>query len=183
MLLELPPRRAGDRIVPAGEAGTAAGSGTVRMKLGVPPSRPAVEAAARRADGRWDRPVASAGRPAGARSGRQAPAAGLRLSVVVPTFNRPDLLERCLAALVAQDLSPDAYEIVVADDAASAQTAEQVARWVARAAPAIRYVAVRGAHGPAAARNQGWRAARGDVVAFTDDDCVPLPGWLRAGLA
>jgi GT2 family glycosyltransferase len=36
--------------------------------------------------------------------------------------------------------------------------------------------------GPAAARNRGWRAARAPVVAFTDDDCVPDPGWLEAGL-
>jgi cellulose synthase/poly-beta-1,6-N-acetylglucosamine synthase-like glycosyltransferase len=37
--------------------------------------------------------------------------------------------------------------------------------------------------GPAHARNVGWRAARGGVIAFTDDDCIPAPRWLRAGLA
>src|SRR5205823_6410185 len=65
------------------------------------------------------------------------------------------------------------------------ETRRQVARWAARTcpAPAVRYVPVAGrAHGPAAARNRGWRAASGEVVAFTDDDCVPAPGWLRAGL-
>src|SRR5690606_30571680 len=41
--------------------------------------------------------------------------------------------------------------------------------------------AVTGRHGPAAARNVGWRAARCEVVAFTDDDCIPDPGWLAAG--
>src|SRR5207248_10211948 len=44
-------------------------------------------------------------------------------------------------------------------------------------------VPVQHAHGPAAARNAGWRAARGEVIAFTDDDTVPDPGWLRAGVA
>lgn len=46
--------------------------------------------------------------------------------------------------------------------------------------PPVRYLPVTGAHGPAAARNAGWRAASGSLVAFTDDDCVPDPGWIRA---
>src|SRR5439155_6080300 len=50
-------------------------------------------------------------------------------------------------------------------------------------APTLRYIPVTGAHGPAAARNAGWRVARGEIIAFTDDDCIPTPGWLRAGLA
>jgi glycosyltransferase involved in cell wall biosynthesis len=41
---------------------------------------------------------------------------------------------------------------------------------------------VHGAHGPAAARNAGWRAAQSEIIAFTDDDCVPAPRWLAAGL-
>jgi GT2 family glycosyltransferase len=115
---------------------------------------------------------------------RDAPwAAPPRVSAVVPTYNRSDLLARCLAALLAQDLPPDTYEIVVADDAASPATAALVARWAEQAPCAVRYLAVTGTHGPAAARNRGWQAARGDVIAFTDDDCVPRPGWLRAGLA
>jgi cellulose synthase/poly-beta-1,6-N-acetylglucosamine synthase-like glycosyltransferase len=44
----------------------------------------------------------------------------------------------------------------------------------------MRYLPVRGAHGPAAARNAGWHVARGALIAFTDDDCVPEPGWVRA---
>ncbi|HEY7060971.1 MAG TPA: glycosyltransferase [Chloroflexota bacterium] len=118
-----------------------------------------------------------------ARGTAASPATELCVSVVVPTYNRPDLLERCLAALVAQDLDPAAYEIVVADDAARPATDALVARWAEQAPCAVRYAAVTGAHGPAAARNRGWQAAPGAVIAFTDDDCVPMPGWLRAGLA
>lgn len=106
------------------------------------------------------------------------------VSVVVPTFNRPDLLDLCLDALVRQDLDPGAYEIVVADDAASIETHRQVAAWTeqcAESGPAIRYVAVSTTQGPAAARNAGWRAAQGAILAFTDDDCLPKSGWLRAG--
>ncbi len=108
------------------------------------------------------------------------------VSVVVPTYRRPQLLDRCLDALCTQDLCTSQFEVIVADDAASDETRCQVhrrAREVICSGPAIRYVRPCGAHGPAAARNAGWRAARGEIFAFTDDDCVPTPGWLRAGLA
>jgi glycosyltransferase involved in cell wall biosynthesis len=107
----------------------------------------------------------------------------VRVSVVVPTYKRNELLDRCLAALVAQDCPPDAYEIIVADDAASCETGRLVASWAARAPCAVRYIPVTETQGPAAARNRGWHAARGAIIAFTDDDCVPDPGWLRAGVA
>lgn len=109
-----------------------------------------------------------------------------RVSVVVPTCHRPMLLDRCLSALLAQDLAPDAFEVIIVDDAACEATRCQVARW-AECAQArgrtVRYVPVAGpTHGPAAARNAGWRSAHGAIVAFTDDDCIPAPNWLRAGL-
>jgi glycosyltransferase involved in cell wall biosynthesis len=106
----------------------------------------------------------------------------IQVSVVVPTRNRPQLLERCLDALLAQTYDPEAFEIIVVDDAACAATEAQVA---ARAAglPSVRYLPAPDTNGPAAARNRGWAAAQGEIIAFTDDDCVPAPGWLRAGTA
>ena len=109
----------------------------------------------------------------------------VRVSVVVPTCNRPDMLGRCLAALRDQDLDPAEYEIVIADDGApdgdaTRRLVEEAAR--APGGPGVRYLPLAERRGPAAARNAGWRAARGRIVAFTDDDCVPTPGWLRAGL-
>lgn len=80
------------------------------------------------------------------------------VSVVVPTCGRPDLLQRCLAALERQTLAPAQYEIIVSDDAGLRS-------------------------GPAAARNRGWRKARAPIVAFTDDDTVPDPAWLEEGIA
>jgi GT2 family glycosyltransferase len=106
-----------------------------------------------------------------------------RVSVVVPTCGRPALLERCLGALAAQHIDPGGFEIVVVDDRPAAATERVVAQW-ARDAPwaAVRYLPSPGPHGPAAARNRGWRAARAEVVAFTDDDTEPDAGWLRNGL-
>jgi glycosyltransferase involved in cell wall biosynthesis len=108
----------------------------------------------------------------------------IEVSVVVPTFKRRQLLDRCLAALVAQTFDPSAYEIVIADDAANETTRRQVEDWRNRCpqtGPAVHYLPVRDSHGPAAARNAGWRFARGRVIAFTDDDCIPEPEWLTAG--
>ncbi len=108
----------------------------------------------------------------------------LRVSVVVPTYRRPDLLERCLGALVAQDLDGHAYEIVVADDGAEERVRDLVWQWARRTngAPAIHYVPVTQTQGPAGARNRGWQIALGDIIAFTDDDTIPRANWLSAGL-
>jgi len=106
----------------------------------------------------------------------------MRVSVVVPTCRRAVLLDRCLAALAAQDLDAADYEILIADDAASSETRRQIEAWAQRAEAPVRYLPVVWAHGPAAARNVGWREANGSIIAFTDDDCIPDTGWLKAGV-
>ena len=107
-----------------------------------------------------------------------------QVSVVVPTYRRPDLLKRCLEALLRQDLDAAAYEVIVADDAASNETRQLVQQFNGAARqPQLKYIPVHNTQGPAAARNVGWRAARCPIIAFTDDDCIPQPAWLRQGLA
>jgi glycosyltransferase involved in cell wall biosynthesis len=108
----------------------------------------------------------------------------LQVSVVVPTYRRPELLSRCLDALLAQTLPPEAYEIVVVDDGHQGATREIVQALAQRpAAPALHCLWPASGRGPAVARNTGWRSARAPLVAFTDDDTVPAPGWLAAGVA
>jgi glycosyltransferase involved in cell wall biosynthesis len=106
------------------------------------------------------------------------------VSVVLPTYRRPQLLERCLRALLAQDLELP-YEIVVADDGPDAATEQLVARLAQECGPHqnLSYLPVTATQGPAGARNCGWRAAAGEVIAFTDDDTIPAADWLRQGLA
>jgi GT2 family glycosyltransferase len=105
------------------------------------------------------------------------------VSVVVPTVGRAELLNRCIAALVAQSLDPAEYEILIVDDGPSAATRAIVEAWIARQPQRIVYIANHGPHGPAAARNRGWQAAAAPIIAFTDDDTVPAPDWLAGGLA
>ncbi len=122
----------------------------------------------------------------------------LLVSVVIPTYQRPELLNACLEALSKQTLSPECYEVIVVDDEPSPVTAEVVTSFSRARVGAIvggtiqtmtddgervRYIPLLHHHGPAAARNAGWRAARGEVVAFTDDDCLPARTWLESGLA
>ncbi len=108
-----------------------------------------------------------------------------RISVIVPTFHRPDLLERTLMALVAQELPSGTYEIVVGDDGCDPETRRLVqtvaGRSALRGGPDVRYVPVESTSGPAAARNRACAEARGQIFAFTDDDTIPAPGWLAAG--
>lgn len=107
------------------------------------------------------------------------------VSVVIPTYKRPELLRRCLNALLAQDYAATAYEVIVVDDAACDETrrlVECMAEHGRICGNTLRYIPVPGKHGPAVARNIGWRAASADIVAFTDDDCIPAPDWLQAGV-
>jgi GT2 family glycosyltransferase len=107
------------------------------------------------------------------------------VSVIVPTYRRPDLLRRLLEALFAQDIL-ERYEILVVDDAPATRGMTSARHcWVnhSGANSCLRYLRTRGGQGPAAARNLGVHAARGEIVAFTDDDCVPEPDWLRYGVA
>lgn len=113
-------------------------------------------------------------------------AATIAVSVVVPTCGRLDLLDRCLDALTRQTLPGSRYEVIIVDDEPNHNTLHLVAGWRARTldrGPRLVYVSNAGPHGPAAARNRGWRVAQAAIVAFTDDDTVPAPAWLASGLA
>ena len=105
-----------------------------------------------------------------------------RVSVVVPTYQRAELLRRCLRALLHQSIGPRAYEVIVVDDGREDTVRDLVREMAAPDAPALRYLRPPG-RGPAGARNLGWRAARAPLVAFTDDDTIAHPYWLARGAA
>jgi glycosyltransferase involved in cell wall biosynthesis len=107
----------------------------------------------------------------------------LRVSVVIPTHDRPQRLERTLRALRAQSLPSDEFEVIVVDDGSDPETQQLLEREEADSGLQLRVERRSSAGGPARARNAGWRMARAPLVAFTDDDCEPARSWLAAGLA
>lgn len=105
-----------------------------------------------------------------------------RVSVVVPTYRRPQHAHRLLDALRAQTLPADEFEVIVCDDGSGR---EVVGAWQSSAAASglhARVLALPENAGPARARNCGWQVSKGPVIAFTDDDCLPAPDWLERGL-
>jgi GT2 family glycosyltransferase len=103
------------------------------------------------------------------------------VTVVVPTYCRPHLLDRMVQALERQTLSHDRFDVVIVDNGSPDDTSARLAQ-LAAASPLRLRPMIERRSGPAAARNTGWRASDADVIAFVDDDCVPEPGWLAAGL-
>jgi glycosyltransferase involved in cell wall biosynthesis len=103
------------------------------------------------------------------------------VSAVIATYQRPDSCERALRSVLAQEPAP--LEVLVCDDGSTDATPGRFRSWEARD-PRVRYVRVEPNRGtPAPARNAGIAAARGDWLAFLDDDDEWLPGKLAAQLA
>ena len=89
----------------------------------------------------------------------------MKPSIVIPAYNSAGTLAVCLRACLTQGV-----EVVVVNDGSTDATAD-----IARSFPVM--LIQQENKGPAAARNAGWRAVQGNVILFTDADCVPEPGW------
>lgn len=98
------------------------------------------------------------------------------VSIVIPTYKRPHLLARCLHALAHQHFPRDRYEIIVVTDGPDDITPATLNIKT----PVVRMHALPYKKGPAAARNLGWKMARGKLILFTDDDCIPHNYWVEA---
>lgn len=99
-------------------------------------------------------------------------------SVVIPTFNRRAVLERCLTALTRQTHSN--FEVIVVDDGSTDDTIAMLKRLrAAHQGLRLRWIVNETNRGANASRNRGTEAARGGIVAFLDSDCVAEPDWLE----
>lgn len=99
------------------------------------------------------------------------------ISVVIPTYNRSSLLKPCLDSLASQTYPKSHYEVIVVDDGSTDGTEDFMREYAKRLEINITYYRQENS-GPAKARNNGIRLARGEFVAFTDDDCEADRNWL-----
>lgn len=105
------------------------------------------------------------------------------ISVLISTFRRPHYLPELLDCLEAQALDPAQFEVVVVDNASHDATWAALQARAASTPLAFRAGRVEVNGGPATGRNAALSLARADVVAFTDDDTLPEPGWVASMLA
>src|SRR6476646_5915451 len=105
----------------------------------------------------------------------------VKISVVVPTYDRPSLLRKCLEGLMKQNFSKEEYEVIVVTDGPDGITCKMIndVRYK-NDAKNIFCISLPQKMGPAAARNKGWRMAKGELILFTDDDCIPDENWISS---
>jgi len=98
------------------------------------------------------------------------------ISVIVATLNRTHYLEKCVKAILVNTY--DEYEIIIIDQGRDDQTKELIDRQFS-CMDRIRYMHT-DTIGLSHARNLGWEKGRGEIIAFVDDDAIPVNGWLEA---
>lgn len=101
----------------------------------------------------------------------------MKLSVIIPTYNRKDILKKCLNALFNQTFSHSNYELIVIDDGSTDGTEALVKSLLNGSPCALRYFKQEN-KGPAAARNVGIKNASGKIVFLTGDDIIATPTLL-----
>ena len=99
------------------------------------------------------------------------------VSVIIPVLNRAALLENCLNALEGQAWPVECYEVIVVDNGSN----EDIKAVTKKFKHVI--LANEPLPGSYAARNKGVSIAKGEVLAFTDQDCIPEPDWIKEGVA
>jgi len=102
------------------------------------------------------------------------------VSIVIPTYQHRQKVQDALARALAQETTVE-YEVIVVDDGSTDGTDREMLRLVQETTGRLRYLRLGQNLGRATARNAGIAAARGSIIAFTDSDCLPTPGWLEAG--
>lgn len=93
------------------------------------------------------------------------------ISVIVPAYNEEKYIKKCLDSLLNQNIKKSLYEVIVVDNASSDKTAEIVRKYPVKLIHEKR-------KGVANARSAGTKVAQGEIIAFTDADCMPPNGWL-----
>lgn len=100
------------------------------------------------------------------------------VSVVVPIYNRADFVPLCLPPLLQQTYPLDRYEIILVDDGSTDDTVARAENLTLSWNGSFRIIQ-KSNGGPASARNAGYQAAQGELIAFLDSDCVASSNWIE----
>ena len=102
----------------------------------------------------------------------------MKLSIVIPLYNKEEYIDRCLKSLLAHELLPNEYEIIIVDDG-SKDSGAQIASTYARRHENIQFFSQENS-GPSVARNKGLDASKGDYIYFLDADDFLAPNVLNS---
>ncbi len=102
---------------------------------------------------------------------------GVRISVIIPTFNRVEYLQTCLASLEQQTFDHGRFELIVVNDGSTDSTDQYLNRFSKQTTLKLTVISHPN-RGVSASRNVGIHAAGGQLIAFTDDDCIVPSDWL-----
>lgn len=98
------------------------------------------------------------------------------VSVIVPVYNDSGRIKKCIEALLNQTYRADRYEVIIVDNGSTDNTPQVIKEYN------VTLLIEEGIKSSYAARNKGLQNARGEVIAFTDSDCIPHPDWIRKGV-
>ncbi len=98
------------------------------------------------------------------------------VTIIVPVYNAQRTLHLCLDSLLAIDYPKDKLEIIMVDNNSTDDTAEIIKKYP------VTYLLEDEVQSSYAARNKGIRHAKGEIIAFTDSDCIAHPDWIKEGI-
>lgn len=98
------------------------------------------------------------------------------VSVIIPVYNNPEGLKKCLISLENQTYPQSLYEVIVVDNGSDEDIKEVVSQF------SQAFASYESQPGSYFARNKGLLLAKGDVIAFTDSDCIPALNWIEKGV-
>ncbi|MCD6460430.1 glycosyltransferase [bacterium] len=98
------------------------------------------------------------------------------VSVIVPAYNAEKTMALCIESLISQNYPKDKYEIIIVDNNSKDETAKIIKKYP------VKYLLEDKMQTSYAARNSGIRHAKGEIIAFTDSDCIADKNWIKEGI-
>src|SRR3990170_3006911 len=100
-----------------------------------------------------------------------------KISVIVPVYNDAQRIGKCIESLLQQTYPHEKYEVIIIDNGSTDETREVIKKYP------VKLLIEDKIQSSYAARNKGIKNAKGEVIAFTDSDCIPGNDWIERGVA